>query len=359
MKPLAQLPSSGKALIEGFGPTLWRVVIMILVQPIIRGIIYKTGAAEGSQLEIQYFGTYYVFLLVNIYFVTLISSSVLSVIQAAIKRPLKTFELLGAEVPQVSAVMIQYMMLQGLAVNAQKLIRMGKLFLTIIFASMADVDYELREAMKPYYFQYGTYLAFGCLIFTISCCYSTVAPIILPFATIYFSFDYLIQKYQLVYVHTPSFETYGMFWPVIIKFMLHGLVLAQSSLMIILGLKFGYLQQFLLFPLPIVTWLYSSHLTTTFGQLMTDLSMTLSNAANLDAERPQQKVIEFLKLSRELHMWEQPCMRLDVKNPLKEVPKDPEFVLDDEKIGDGEQKRRISILEIADQKSEATPLLHD
>jgi len=134
MEPLAQLPSSGKALIEGFGPTLWRVVIMILVQPIIRGIIYKTGVAEGSQLEIEYFGTYYVFLLVNIYFVTLISSSVFSVIQDAIKRPLKTFELLGAEVPQVSAVMIQYMMLQGLAVNAQKLIRMGKLFLTIIFA---------------------------------------------------------------------------------------------------------------------------------------------------------------------------------------------------------------------------------
>jgi len=44
------------------------------------------------------------------------------------------WQLLGAEVPQVSAVMIQYMMLQGLAVNAQKLIRMGKLFLTIIFA---------------------------------------------------------------------------------------------------------------------------------------------------------------------------------------------------------------------------------
>uniref|UniRef100_A0A7S4E0M5 CSC1/OSCA1-like 7TM region domain-containing protein n=1 Tax=Lotharella globosa TaxID=91324 RepID=A0A7S4E0M5_9EUKA len=332
LKGISDWPKGLIAIIEGFGPTLWRVILMLLLKPILRRILLQTRIIEGSTLELDLMSTFYLFLLVNIYFVTLLSSSVFTTITQIIDHPLRVFELLGSEVPKVSFIMIQYMVLQGFTVQTYALVRLDGLLVAIFFKhAVAGVDYERRRAMKPWPFQYGVGMAFACLMWTICMCYMAVAPLILPFGLIYFSMDYMVAKYTLLYVSSPKFETYGKAWPKLMRFALNGLILAQVALMAIVGLKYGYWQQLMLFPLPVLTYLFSQHLYTSQGELMENSQLPLVNALELDKSRDPQAVKQLLQETADLNVWEQPCMRIDPNDPLKEPAKPP--VLSDSKEG--------------------------
>jgi len=146
-----------------------------------------------------------------------------------------------------------------------------------------------------------------------------VAPLILPFGVLYFFLDYTIQKYNLLYVHVPEFETFGMFWPKLIRMMFQGLLIGQIALVIIVGLKFGYMQQSLLVPLPIITYLYGNFLDDSREYLLDDTGMALQNAVELDEKRSANEVTAYLMKEKSLKVWEHPAMRVDTYDPLKEV----------------------------------------
>mmetsp|Transcript_23297 Transcript_23297/g.56492 ORF Transcript_23297/g.56492 Transcript_23297/m.56492 type:complete len:746 (+) Transcript_23297:57-2294(+) len=323
------LPPVVIAIIEGFGPTIWRVVLMILLEPIIYGLIRMTGVLEGNKLENRFLYIYYWFLLVHIYFVTLLASSIFNTIQDIVDDPTSIFQLLGEAIPGVAIEMIQYMLLQGLGVNAGKIVRIAGLALTIFFSKMAVVEYQKEKVMKPPKFKYGYDLAKDLLMWTISCAYMAVAPLILPFSFIYFFVMYLVQSYQLLHVHTPDFETYGAFWPRISGIAIGGLLLSQVALMAIIGLKFGAFQQILLFPLPIATYFFMTHIESTMGEQMRNSVLPLLNASELDKQRPRDDVDSFLARAQEIQMWTQECAQLDLQNSLKDPPSPP--VLEDKK----------------------------
>mmetsp|Transcript_17772 Transcript_17772/g.28390 ORF Transcript_17772/g.28390 Transcript_17772/m.28390 type:complete len:746 (-) Transcript_17772:115-2352(-) len=316
---IAELPPGVIAIIEGFGPTIWRVVLMILVEPVLRSIIFYTGVYQQSELEMKFLSKFYMFLVVNIYVITLISSSVFETINEIVKKPLTSFELLAHSVPLVALDMIQYIALKGLSVQSAKIIRIPGLAMTGLFTSLASSDYERRKAMKPPLFAYGSSLAYAGLIWTLCTCYMAVAPLILPFGVLYFFLDYTIQKYNLLYVHVPEFETFGMFWPKLIRMMFQGLLIGQIALVIIVGLKFGYMQQSLLVPLPIITYLYGNFLDDSREYLLDDTGMALQNAVELDEKRSANEVTAYLMKEKSLKVWEHPAMRVDTYDPLKEV----------------------------------------
>ncbi|GAB5360485.1 hypothetical protein AAMO2058_000632200 [Amorphochlora amoebiformis] len=337
---IEDLPASIVGIIEGFGPTVWRVLLMILLQPILYGLLRMVGLVYGSVLEDQFMGTYYMFLLVNIYFVTLLSSSIFGTINEIISSPTSLFQLLGESIPAVAGDMIGYMLLQGLGLGVQKIVRLVGLILTMIFTKFASTEYEKEKAQTPPDFPYGADLALALLMWTIGCAYATIAPLILPFATVYFFFDLVVKKYNLLYVHVPNFETYGTFWPRLASISVNALVLSQVALMAILGLRFGSFQQILLFPLPLITYFYGSHLRSTLGNQMTEFKVPLFNAYELDEGRSKAAVRRFLKKAHELEMWAQPCMLVDFKEPLKPLPEPPllEDVKEAEDKADGDLK---------------------
>jgi len=350
------LPDSLIAIIEGFGPTVWRVVLMILLQPILYFLLRITGMVKFSELERSFMLTYYMFLLVHIYFVTLLASSIFSTINDIVDDPVSIFELLGEAIPTVAVEMIQYMLLQGLALGVQKIVRLVGLILTILFTKLASVEYQKKKAETPPDFQYGPQLSIGLLMWTITCAYATIAPLILPFAVIYFFLDYVVQKYQLLQVHRPNFETFGTFWPAVVSIMLNGLVLSQVALMAIIALRFGAYQQVLLFPLPIFTYIYKVHLRGTLGAQMATTKIPLFNAVALDEARPKASVKAFIDKAHEMKMWSQECVLVDLTDPLKDLPDPP--VLEsaalemkrDDSVAIGANDRRDSTKQLIDSK---------
>jgi len=314
LEGVTSLPPALIAIIEGFGPTIWRVVLMILLQPIIYALINMTGVIEISAKENKFMSTYYFFLLTNIYFVTLLASSIFSTINDIVNDPVSIFELLGESIPAVAIEMIQYMLLQGLGLGVEPIVRLVPLILNILFNKLAVVDYQREQLNKPPPFLYGAGLSMACLIWTISLAYMTIAPLILPFATLYFFINYLVQKYQLTWVHCPDFETYGTFWPQLMSIAMGGLLLSQVATMAIIGLKFGSFQQILIFPVIFITAMCMYQMQSTMGEEMSDSSLPLLNATHLDKERNLASVGKFLDVCHARPMWAQPCVLVTIFN---------------------------------------------
>jgi len=323
------IPAGAAAIIEGLGPTLWRILLTAMVEPMFYYIISWRLMTKESELEHAVMFEYYMFYLIQIYFVTLITSSVFTTLGDIIAEPIRTFELLGEHIPEVSIQMIQYITLEGLGfggLGAGQFFKLLKLAFRILKAETSAVDIERRATlMKRQPFPFGPSLSLGLLVWTVTCAYSAIAPLILPFACMFFSVSYIVGKYQLVYVQRPSFETFGLFWPTIANSMINGLVLSQLVLMIVIGLRYGSYQQIFLFPLPVFTYFYGCRLYSSWGEQMSKNRVALSEAWALDKYRSKNAVMAFLAKSHETNVWVQPCVNVDLTDPLKPVPPPPEL----------------------------------
>merc|ERR1712227_577050 len=78
---------------------------------------------------------------------------------------------------------------------------------------------------------------FPLLIFLATICFSSIAPLILPFATAYFSFAVIVWTNQLVYVYTVEKDTGGSQFPIIFNCIMTYLFLYQALFIGIMSLK--------------------------------------------------------------------------------------------------------------------------
>ncbi len=73
------------------------------------------------------------------------------------------------------------------------------------------------------------------LVMLIGLTYGTVAPLVLPFAVIFFALGCVVYQYQLVYVFTPKYESGGAMWPLLVKQIIFGMIVAQCTIIGVRG----------------------------------------------------------------------------------------------------------------------------
>jgi len=83
---------------------------------------------------------------------------------------------------------------------------------------------------------YAEGLAQQLLIFNIALIYSTMCPIINPFACIYFALAYFVMKYNIVFVHKNAYHGFRM-TPQIVSITTAGLLIFQVTMIGVLALK--------------------------------------------------------------------------------------------------------------------------
>lgn len=88
------------------------------------------------------------------------------------------------------------------------------------------------------------------------------APIICPFAALYFALGFQVMKYRVIYIWVNKFQTGGLFWlPVFNKVMI-ATIIAQLAMIGLFGLKQVPIITFLALPLPFITWAFWHHMHT-------------------------------------------------------------------------------------------------
>ena len=156
----------------------------------------------------------------------------------------------------VSSFWISYVCIRSVGVLFE-LLQCAPLLWIVILHGKGRFNYTPRQLEQvtsaPPYFDFAKNYGLVISFFTAALVYSVQAPIVLPFALIYFSLATTTYKYRLMYVNVTKVETHGMIWPMLYCIVMISVFVFQTMMILVLSLKAGMYQIFALIPLPFIT----------------------------------------------------------------------------------------------------------
>ncbi|CAJ0755891.1 1875_t:CDS:2, partial [Entrophospora sp. SA101] len=171
----------------------------------------------------------------------------------------------------VSSFFVNFTALQGIGILLFHLLNLSVAWIMRVIYSRTPRDYA--EASAPPFLNYGEELPQIILIFVIILVYSSIAPIILLFGTIYFFFGYITYKYLLLYVYFHPYETAGLAWPKIFRRIIVGLYIYQLMMIGYFSLKKSYYLTLATIPLPFITSLFFYYVNQAYYRISTVISL--------------------------------------------------------------------------------------
>jgi hypothetical protein len=168
-------------------------------------VISRRAFYLKTQVERAVLRTYWLFLILNVFLLSVIASSLFDTIHSVFHDPKSTVKLFSASIPKQALFFASYIILQIFFGYPSDLARLKKL---VIFWGKSISTRHAPETSKP--FKYAENYAQALLIFAIGMCYSVMSPIILPFVCTYFAVGWFVAKYNFIFVKQPKYEALKM-----------------------------------------------------------------------------------------------------------------------------------------------------
>lgn len=250
-----RLPSWLLGLLEGFVPPYLISSFTSYVPKLFRHIAKMSGEPTTPQAELKTQAWYFVFLVVQVFLVTTISSDVAAVTSDIARHPEDTPQILAQRLPSSSNFYLTYFVLQGLGSAAATIVNYSDLFEYYFYEYYWDKT--PREKFSTYSSMKGTPWASWFPKFTnffvIAIAYACIAPLVLGFATVGIGLYYLSYRHQLLYVVQTKVDTQGEAYTRALKNMPVGIYIAELCLIGLFGARQAAAQTSLMVVLLVVT----------------------------------------------------------------------------------------------------------
>lgn len=241
---LSVLPNSVMSLIQGLLPVVILSIVVLLIPPIMKFLASLQFLVSDSECENSAIMRVYVFNLINSFLVISIGGSLFSKISEVVDHPSSVFNLLATTLPDQATFFINFIMLAGLSNLPMEISRLPKLILVPLLKRVlygyGDLEkisrwdsLSLLHEIRGFHIIYP----FPLLIFLATLCFSSIAPLILPFGTAYFAFAIIVWTNQLVYVYTIDKDSGGSQFPIIFNCIMTCLFLYQALFIGVMSLK--------------------------------------------------------------------------------------------------------------------------
>ncbi|KAG0054424.1 hypothetical protein BGZ89_002643 [Linnemannia elongata] len=239
---LERLPESVIPLVEGIIPPLMLAGLMALLPVILTTMATYEGHVRHSAIAHSVMSKYFLFLVVNVLLISTLTNGFLGTYQQLEKNGFKLddiVKLIAENLPRSSAFFINYVLLRGFTGPALELIQIAPLLLNFLFNNlMAKSPRQIWNVQgRLESVNYGVLFPQQTLIFCIGIVYSTLAPLILPFVTFYFTIYYFVYRHQFLYVYSQPIETGGLAFPKAVKQVFTGIFICEITLFGIFVLK--------------------------------------------------------------------------------------------------------------------------
>ncbi|KAK7519109.1 hypothetical protein IWZ03DRAFT_164761 [Phyllosticta citriasiana] len=230
---LENLNKKQLGLLTGLLPSVLLSALQALVPKVLRYLSRESGAVTQSHAEVRTQKFFFAFSLIQIFLVTTFSSGATAVIGQLAREPSSAPTLLAENLPKASNFYISYLVLYGVAISSQTVFNVLGLFFEVIlpkvwpYSSPRDAFIAYTTLSSP---GYGSECAKWTNLAVIAISYSCVAPLVLAFATVGFSFIYLAYRYNYFYVYNTSIDTKGVFYATALQQMTVGVYIAELCL---------------------------------------------------------------------------------------------------------------------------------
>ena len=151
----------------------------------------------------------------------------------------------------------------GAAVDLAQVINLTWVWFARTF--MNPTPRQTIEWTAPPSFDYASYYNYFLFYSTVSLCYATIQPIVLPVTFLYFVIDCWLKKYLLLYVFITKTESGGQFWNVLFNRILFATFLANCIAALVIKAAFGsWTMLGCMVPLPILLLVFKIYCSKSF-----------------------------------------------------------------------------------------------
>ncbi|XP_012066199.1 CSC1-like protein At3g54510 [Jatropha curcas] len=227
-------------------PGVSSILTGYLPSAILRGFIYVVpfamlgmarigGSISKSKAEIKACNMVFYFLLGNVFFLSLISGSLLEEIGEYFSHPKNFPSHLASAVSAQADFFMTYILTDGLSGFSLEILQLGMLLLdSIKLHTSGRGDNE-----NPYLYSLPYYriIPSVSLSILIGMVYAVVAPLLLPLLVGYFCLGYIVYVNQIEDVYETVYETCGRYWPYINHYIFIAIILMQITMIGLFGLK--------------------------------------------------------------------------------------------------------------------------
>jgi len=244
-----------RGLIEGYLPTLFVIVFMALLLPIIKLLTWFEAPHARSEHEARVLSKYWMFELFHVLLVFTIIGSILTTLQNFINNPSSIPNLLAQALPRQAT----FYTILFLTATSREFLALWNPFATIIFLLkyyiLAKTPHQKQLAIIPGPFFYGSAASVLIVYWTIGLVYCVMAPIIIPFVLFYFLCVYIRTRHNLLFSQLKLYEGGGLFYEQIFDRMLFGMFLFQVVMIGLFAVNY-FAPGAAIVPLPIFTIIY-------------------------------------------------------------------------------------------------------
>ncbi|KAI9813727.1 MAG: Transmembrane protein 63C [Thelocarpon impressellum] len=130
----------------------------------------------------------------------------------------------------------------GAAIDLSQVVNLFWIWFAKTF--MAPTPRQRYEWTRPPPFDYASYYNYFLFYATVTLCFATLQPLVLPVTALYFTLDSVLKKYLLMYVFVTKNESGGQFWRVAFNRLVFACILANVAIALV-----AYTREFTTYPM--------------------------------------------------------------------------------------------------------------
>lgn len=224
-----------RSVITGYLPSVILNLFIYIVPYSLLGMAQFAGYTSRSATEIKVCTMVFYFLVGNVFFLSLLSGSLLDELGQSFSHPGDFPSRLARAVAAQADFFTTYILTDGLSGFSLELLQAGLL----TWNAIKTHTYGRGKKRSPYLFSlpYFRVIPFVCLSLLIGMVYALVAPLLLPFVVGYLYFGYAVYINQIEDVYPTMYETCGQYWPYVHSYIFFAIVLMQITMIGLFGLK--------------------------------------------------------------------------------------------------------------------------
>ncbi|XP_023639305.1 CSC1-like protein At3g54510 isoform X2 [Capsella rubella] len=245
------------SVVTGYLPSAILKGFMYIIPFAMLGMAYLGGSISKSKEEIKACNMVFYFLMGNVFFLTLISGSLLDEIGEYLTHPRDIPSHLAAAVSAQGEFFMTYILTDGLSGFSLEILQLG----LILFDIIRSYTYGRGKERTPYLFSFPYFRVIPTvsLSIMIGMIYAVVAPLMLPFLVGYFCLGYIVYFNQMEDVYETTYDTCGQFWPSIHHYIFVSIILMQITMVGLFGLKSKPSAAIATVPLILITIAYNEY----------------------------------------------------------------------------------------------------
>ncbi|KAL3849839.1 hypothetical protein ACJIZ3_011721 [Penstemon smallii] len=246
---------SVNSIIQGFLPGIVLKIFLAFLPTILMTMSKVEGHTSLSSLDRRSAGKYHLFLIVNVFFGSIITGAAFQQLQKFLNQsPSEIPRTVGDAIPMKATFFITYIMVDGWAGIAAEILRLVPLIIYHLKNTfLVKTEKDREQAMDPGSIAFPTSEPRIQLYFLLGLVYAVVTPFILPFIIVFFAFAYVVFRHQIINVYDQKYESAATFWPDVHRRVIIGLIMSQLLLLGLLSTKNAAQSTPLLLVLPVLT----------------------------------------------------------------------------------------------------------